>query len=57
MSDRPAECKAYHVGQQWFCDQCGMTWDIDDDDPPECHHVALVKDNFMIDTTFIKKEE
>lgn len=31
MSNRPASCKAYVEGQQWFCDQCGVTWDLDED--------------------------
>lgn len=29
-------CKAYERGDQWFCDDCGLVWDINDDDPPPC---------------------
>ena len=35
MNSRP-NCKAYERGDQWFCDRCGVTWDLNDDDPPEC---------------------
>ena len=44
MSDqRPAECKATCRGQQWTCDKCRMTWDIDDDDPPRCLNDVEIK--------------
>ena len=36
MRNRPPNCKAYERGDQWFCDRCGFTWDLNDDDPPEC---------------------
>lgn len=29
-------CKAYQRGDQWFCDRCGIVWDINDTDPPDC---------------------
>lgn len=35
MKDRI--CKARQVGDQYLCDQCGVTWDIDDKDPPPCN--------------------
>ena len=40
MNNRPPNCKAYERGDQWFCDQCGITWDMNDDDPPECNPVV-----------------
>ena len=32
-------CKAYIRGQQYFCDHCGTTWDMDDS-APECKPVT-----------------
>ena len=29
-------CKAHYSGGQMVCDQCGLVWDRDDDDPPVC---------------------
>jgi len=34
-------CKAYVKGQQWFCDKCQYTWDMDDD-APQCGPVQVV---------------
>ena len=42
MRNRPVGCKAYERGDQWFCDQCNIVWDINDDDPPLCVAHSLV---------------
>ena len=41
MTNRPPNCKAYERGDQWFCDRCGLIWDLNDDDPPECAPVRV----------------
>ena len=41
MNNRPPGCKAYVLGSQWFCDECGTTWDLDDD-APQCGPVPVV---------------
>jgi len=46
MNNRPLGCKAYERGSQWFCDECGVTWDLNDDDPPECN--PIVKAGILI---------
>ncbi len=30
-------CEAYQVSDQMTCTQCSLTWDMNDQDPPECH--------------------
>ncbi len=29
-------CKARQFSDQMSCDRCGLVWDLNDDDPPEC---------------------
>lgn len=29
-------CRAKHRGDQMMCDECGLVWDVNDPDPPEC---------------------
>lgn len=29
-------CKAYRVSDQMLCGKCGLQWDVNDPDPPEC---------------------
>lgn len=36
MSNRAPGCQAYTRGDQLFCDRCGVTWDMNDNEPPEC---------------------
>lgn len=44
MDIRPPGCEAYERGSQIFCDKCKMTWDHDDDDPPDCCPADISKD-------------
>ena len=32
----PNRCKARHIGDQNVCQECGLAWDANDPDPPEC---------------------
>jgi hypothetical protein len=38
MNDRPPNCQAHcdHCTGTIICTRCGVQWDADDDDPPEC---------------------
>lgn len=36
MSERPKECKARQYADQMRCLKCGMVWDTNDPEPPEC---------------------
>lgn len=29
-------CKARQYSDQMSCSECGLVWDMNDDDPPEC---------------------
>lgn len=31
-----SDCQARQYHDQWRCDACGLTWDADDPEPPEC---------------------
>ena len=46
MTNRPASCEAIHQSDQMCCYKCGLVWDLDDDDPPECmtdeHYQPLI---------------
>ena len=33
---RPHECQARQYGDQMICAPCGLTWDTNDPEPPEC---------------------
>ena len=35
-------CRATVRGDQYICDQCGITWDLDDKDLPVCRPVVNV---------------
>ena len=35
-------CEATILGQQYICDRCGVTWDLDDKDRPDCRPVVNV---------------
>lgn len=40
----PKHCKARRHGDQMICVPCGLQWDVNDTDRPECnrgHHVAV----------------
>jgi len=41
MNSRPG-CQASVRGDQYFCNRCGLVWDISDIDPPECRTVFNV---------------
>ena len=41
MNSRP-NCQARIRGDQYRCDRCGLVWDINDLDPPECQTVFNV---------------
>lgn len=47
MSKRPAECHARQFSDGMFCGVCGMTWDVNDTEPPPCrkvdHRTSLVR--------------
>jgi hypothetical protein len=36
-------CKAHTVGNQIICDDCGLTWDMDDREPPDCNQGAPIR--------------
>lgn len=31
-----SECKARQYSDQMMCDYCGLAWDVNDHDPPDC---------------------
>lgn len=39
MPKRPHECLARQYGDQMICAACGLNWDTNDPEPPECHKV------------------
>lgn len=41
MSARPKECKARQYADQMRCLKCGMVWDTNDPEPPECKSYQL----------------
>jgi len=60
MNNRPLGCKAYERGDQWFCDRCGVTWDHNDNDPPECRppvKVAVVMHSRRRGMSIIRDKE
>ena len=46
-------CMARRYGDQMICGPCGLTWDVNDPEPPECHKVdrrlKIVKDTAKLD--------
>lgn len=36
---RSRECQARQYGDQMICAACGLNWDTNDPEPPECHKV------------------
>ena len=36
MTRRPHKCQARQYGDQMMCAPCGLTWDTNDPEPPEC---------------------
>lgn len=39
MPKRPHECLARQYGDQMICAACGLNWDTNDPEPPECRKV------------------
>lgn len=37
------ECDATSQGQSMFCASCGLQWDLNDPDPPQCMQENLSK--------------
>lgn len=37
MSRRPHPCQARQYGDQLICAACGLNWDVNDPEPPQCH--------------------
>lgn len=37
-------CKARVIGDQYMCDRCGLQWDLNDPDRPECISNAKAAD-------------
>ena len=35
------DCKARQYSDQMLCDKCGLQWDMNDPDPPECNPVTV----------------
>lgn len=31
----------HRQGDEWYCDKCGRTWNVDDTDPEECNDTGL----------------
>jgi len=42
MVDRKRKpgCKAYQVSDQMNCPRCGLVWDMNDPEPPECVEIG-----------------
>jgi len=40
-------CKARQYSDQMICGQCGLQWDVNDPEPPECLTIAQVSINKM----------
>jgi hypothetical protein len=38
------------VGDEWHCGRCGLQWDINDGDPPECLGLQLKPNAVMTPT-------
>jgi hypothetical protein len=36
----PSKCVAYQVSDQMTCPRCGLTWDKNDPNPPDCSTFA-----------------
>lgn len=36
MNDRSRSCEARQYSDQMNCQRCGLVWDMNDEDPPEC---------------------
>lgn len=36
-------CNAYVIGDQYHCDSCGLSWDINDPEPPECKRITATE--------------
>jgi hypothetical protein len=37
---RTGECEARQYSDRMHCCRCGLTWDVNDFDPPLCKHVV-----------------
>jgi hypothetical protein len=42
------KCQARQYSDQKYCDRCGLTWDMNDPEPPKCiesklYHVSLIR--------------
>lgn len=59
------DCKAYQVSDQMTCPDCGLTWDMNDPEPPTCApkhkrsplteaFESIISDNDPLDTKFIE---
>lgn len=33
---KPADCQARQYGSEMHCAKCGLVWDTNDPEPPEC---------------------
>jgi hypothetical protein len=54
--DPAGTCKATQRSDQMFCERCGIQWDVNDPDPPDCPkptdkakglaEVAKIKEDF-----------
>lgn len=36
MSDKPKDCKAVRVSDEWQCHKCGLYWDSREEGPGAC---------------------
>lgn len=43
MTERTG-CEARQYSDQMHCGRCGLQWDMNDDDPPECAQIRRAKD-------------
>lgn len=39
MTRSPHNCQARQYGDQMMCAPCGLNWDVNDPEPPECRKV------------------
>lgn len=41
MADKPNRCRARQQSDQMHCSNCGLTWDMNDPEPPECPETRI----------------
>ena len=52
---RPAGCVARQYSDQMQCARCGLTWDVNDPEPPECGLARKPETGYVKFKTLVKK--